>query len=404
MRQTNPYARIAAIVSRIPLDVASREMAAAFRSEIAALERLPGASQDEVLEGVRRSLLRWWRWLVLGAAPPDEEFESLRAWARARAGEGVRLEDLLRAFGIGAQVGWELLRRHARSDEHDVLLDAAGLLMRYVDRLSAVVADTYLAERDLLLSEEERQARDLLERLSRGDAAPLDLRDRELAERLGVTVEAAYAPFVVVLPGQPLRRHAALAARLRRGGWKLAVTDGARVVGLTGASRPLDLAALREGPEVLLATAPAALRGGPLADARRDVAALAEHGCRARLRGLLRAEEHPVELLVARSPGPAARLRARVLGPLATPDHEELLRTLRAFVAHHYDRAATSEALHVHRNTLGYRLRRIERLTGLDLTTARDLACVYLALESDSGPRSGPSPGEPVTPERPPAP
>lgn len=388
MRQVNPYARIAAIVARIPLDVASREMAAAFRSEVAALERLPGASQEDVLEGVRRSLLRWWRWLVLGAAPPDEEFEPLRAWARARAGEGVRLEDLLRVFGIGGQVGWELLRRHARADEQEALLDAAGLLLRYVDRLSAVVADTYMAERDLLLSEEERQARDLLERLGRGDAGPLDLHDQELAERLGVPLEEAWAPFVVVLSGQPLRRHAALAARLRRRGWKLAVTDGARVVGLTAASRPLDLADLGEGPEVLLVTAPAAPRhGGALADAREDVAALAAYGCEAGLRGHLRAEERPVELLLARSPGPAARLRARVLGPLAAPEHEELRRTLRAFVAHHYDRAATSEALHVHRNTLAYRLRRIERLTGLDLTTARDLACVYLAVGLASQPR-----------------
>jgi hypothetical protein len=35
--------------------------------------------------------------------------------------------------------------------------------MRYVDRLSAVVADTYLAEREVLVSEEERHTRDLLD-------------------------------------------------------------------------------------------------------------------------------------------------------------------------------------------------------------------------------------------------
>src|SRR6266571_3938845 len=88
----------------------------------------------------------------------------------------------------------------------------------------------------------------------------------------------------------------------------------------------------------------------------------------------------------------AARLRSRVLEPLAASEHEELLRTLRAFVAHHYDRAATSEALHVHRNTLAYRLRRIERLTGLDLASARDLACVYLALGISAGEVAPPSP------------
>jgi hypothetical protein len=376
----NPYARVAAIVARIGLDLASREMARAFRSEIRALSRLSGASQDDVLEGVQRSLRRWTRWLTTSVAPADEDFDPLREWARTRAGEGVRLEDLLRAFAVGGQVGWDLIRRHARSDETDALLDAAGLLMRYLDRVSAVVADTYLAERDMLVSEEERRTRDLLERL--GGGAPLDPGELELAERLGVTVEPAYAPFAVVLPGRPPRGHAALAARLRRRGWKLTVTDGSRVVGL--ARGPLDVADLGEGPDVLLVVAELTPLG-ELGGAREDVALLAEHGHQAGLRGRVRAEDHLMEILMGRLPGPAARLRARVLGPLADPDHEELLRTLRAFVAHDYDRGATSEALHVHRNTLAYRLRRIEELTGLDLTSARDLACVYLAVGAGGG-------------------
>ena len=46
-------------------------------------------------------------------------------------------------------------------------------------------------------------------------------------------------------------------------------------------------------------------------------------------------------------------------------------------------RARTSRALHVHRNTLGYRLNRIEQLAGLDLARPRDVACVYLALAAE---------------------
>ena len=57
--------------------------------------------------------------------------------------------------------------------------------------------------------------------------------------------------------------------------------------------------------------------------------------------------------------------------------------TVCAFVGHHYDRAAASRALHIHRNTLGYRLHRVERLTGLDLTSPRDLACLYLAVAGE---------------------
>ena len=353
-------------------------MVDAFRSEIPAFERLSGPSQDDIAEGVERNLRRWQRWVETGVVPPDSDFDPLREWARARATEGVRLEDLLRAFGVGRQVAWELIRRHARSDENDALLDAAGLLMRYVDRVSAVVTDTYLAERDALVSEDERRTRNLLDRLSSG--APLDVHELELAERLEVPVEPAYAPFAVVMPGLPPRRHAALAARLRRRGWKLTVTEGGRVVGL--ASKPLELADLEEGSDVLLATAEPTLRG-ELANARDDLVLLAEHGRRAGLRGRLRAEEHLLEILMGRLPGPAAGLRGRVVAPLAGPEHEELLCTLRAFVSHHYDRAATSEALHVHRNTLAYRLRRIEEITGLDLGSARDLACVYLAIGID---------------------
>jgi carbohydrate diacid regulator len=40
------------------------------------------------------------------------------------------------------------------------------------------------------------------------------------------------------------------------------------------------------------------------------------------------------------------------------------------------DRAATSAALGVHRNTLAYRLRRIEELAGIDLNRPRDAAAV----------------------------
>jgi DNA-binding PucR family transcriptional regulator len=54
-------------------------------------------------------------------------------------------------------------------------------------------------------------------------------------------------------------------------------------------------------------------------------------------------------------------------------------------VACRLDRGATSAALHVHRNTLAYRLRRIQELADLDLDDPRDLACVYLATGLEAG-------------------
>ncbi|MFJ8310350.1 MULTISPECIES: helix-turn-helix domain-containing protein [unclassified Streptomyces] len=62
---------------------------------------------------------------------------------------------------------------------------------------------------------------------------------------------------------------------------------------------------------------------------------------------------------------------SRVLGPLARGEgasHRMLLETLEVFLRHNGSWARTAEALHLHVNTVHYRIQRIERLTGRDLT------------------------------------
>ncbi|MYW28530.1 PucR family transcriptional regulator [Streptomyces sp. SID2119] len=58
------------------------------------------------------------------------------------------------------------------------------------------------------------------------------------------------------------------------------------------------------------------------------------------------------------------------LGPLAdatNPSHRMLLETLDTFLAHNGSWARTAEALHLHVNTVHYRIQRVELLTGRDL-------------------------------------
>ncbi|MGO9320809.1 MAG: PucR family transcriptional regulator [Solirubrobacteraceae bacterium] len=377
-RTRDTWAGAGAIVARIPRADAAREIAAEFEKRMLAFEHLSEESRADVLSGLQRTLTRWSLFVSTGVMSPDSDFDPLREWTRARAAEGVRLEDLLRSFGLAHQLGWELLRRYARSDESDVLLELAAPLARYVDQVSVVVTETYLAERELLVSEDERRTRSLLDRLC--VASPLDAADSELADRLGVPVEGAYLPFAVVMPGRPPHSHAALAARLRRGGWRLAVTQSDCVVGLGWT--PLELGDLGEGSEVVLAIGEATPRS-ELAAAREEVILLAEHARRVGLRGRLNAEDHLLEILLGGSPRLAARLRERVLAPLTGEDHGDLALTLQTLLACRLDRTATSAALHVHRNTLAYRLKRIEQIAGLDLSSPRDLACVYAALATD---------------------
>ncbi|MEU6056814.1 helix-turn-helix domain-containing protein [Streptomyces sp. NPDC047097] len=74
---------------------------------------------------------------------------------------------------------------------------------------------------------------------------------------------------------------------------------------------------------------------------------------------------------------------ARTLGPLldeGSPGHGTLLRTLEVFLAHNCSWARTAEALHLHVNTVHYRIRRIQDLTGRDLIRLDHKLDLYAAL------------------------
>ena len=61
---------------------------------------------------------------------------------------------------------------------------------------------------------------------------------------------------------------------------------------------------------------------------------------------------------------------------------DELLATLTAYLESGCDAAATAAHIHVHRDTLYYRLRKAETLTGLDLTRGPDRLTLHLGLLS----------------------
>ncbi|MBI4730121.1 MAG: helix-turn-helix domain-containing protein [Acidobacteria bacterium] len=93
------------------------------------------------------------------------------------------------------------------------------------------------------------------------------------------------------------------------------------------------------------------------------------------------------ELLLARSPRLAALARRRALGPLTEYSGRlgrDFLGTMETLFACGLNRRETAERLHLHPNTLGYRLRRIQEITGLRLDRADDLLLVGLALKSRS--------------------
>lgn len=108
-----------------------------------------------------------------------------------------------------------------------------------------------------------------------------------------------------------------------------------------------------------------------------------------RLDGPARARSLDLLGVVGSAAPPGAQSAAvRFLQPLV--DHDArfgsgLLPTLRAYIAHDGRPGMTAAALHVHRNTLGYRLDQIETKLGVSLSSVAGLASCLLALQLADG-------------------
>ncbi|GAB2665203.1 helix-turn-helix domain-containing protein [Prescottella soli] len=93
--------------------------------------------------------------------------------------------------------------------------------------------------------------------------------------------------------------------------------------------------------------------------------------------GTVRLQDVALEYQLTR-PSAATPLLADLLSPLGS--HPVVLETLESYLDARCDRAAAAAALHVHPNTVAYRLRKVAALTGLDVGTAPDLVRLVAAV------------------------
>ncbi|MGC0374608.1 hypothetical protein RKD28_002124 [Streptomyces sp. SAI-229] len=87
----------------------------------------------------------------------------------------------------------------------------------------------------------------------------------------------------------------------------------------------------------------------------------------------------PYRLLTALSPGAA---HDPAVSPLLSPAHTELARTAEVYLDRAGQAGRTAAELGIHRQTLYYRLSRIEQLTGLDLDDGEDRLLLHMALKA----------------------
>jgi purine catabolism regulator len=95
--------------------------------------------------------------------------------------------------------------------------------------------------------------------------------------------------------------------------------------------------------------------------------------------------DRPAGMLPLHGVEDAERLAQTLLGPLRAYDAEhgsDMLVTLAAFLAHNRSWQKTAAELHVHKQTLVYRIRRTEELSGHRLDRTADVAGLWFALQA----------------------
>lgn len=394
--------------------------------------------RGDITAVVVRAIRSFAQVLRTGQPPTAAQLALTHRSAARRAQEHIPLDAVVGAYFLGAYECLDEVLAEAGPEDLADVLAAQKLLLRYLDAVTASVFAGYIAESQAALGERQSARQALLSALLDGGAA------RQAAERAGmrlperywvVSVAAAphpdeHTPGVDpgIAAGRKLRRMRAELDRWAHGEALSALSpDGG--VALVPAAPAHDTAR-----DTTRDTAPApgatpdttgvhVLTGAgchaPAADSAADCAADFD-----RLAGLLRdmARACGAELTAAAVAAPpqdvagAARLAARIRqvaescgrGPglyrlddvlleyqltLPSPARDrlasllrplegraDLLETLRTFLACGLDRRRTAERLHIHPNTVDYRLRRTSALTGLNAAHGPDLPRLQAAL------------------------
>jgi hypothetical protein len=321
------------------------------------------------------------------AGEPNVCTEAPRATGARRAEAGVPLSALLQAFRVGGRLVWELLVEHADDHAQDALLRCAADVWAVSDDLAAAATAAYRTTSADRARHDQQLRSALLNGLldgQLGDGAQLweSAAALKLPQHGTFVIVAAEcpAPGSEALPGieDLLRRHDVVSA------WRL---DAQQHEGLVVLRPRFDVASLGASlGEVALgrvgvseAYANLEQTASALRQARLACAAATPGS-----RSLVRFDQEPVAVLLVSAPDAAESTARRILGPvlaLADDDRAVTIDTARVWLAAAGSTSTAAERLHLHRNTVRYRLRRLEELTDRSLANPLDLAELHVALE-----------------------
>ncbi|MEU9356720.1 helix-turn-helix domain-containing protein [Streptomyces sp. NPDC048301] len=320
----------------------------------------------------------------------DLDIPAVREVGRRRAGQGVPLAAVLHGFRIGFRHAWSALAGLAAPDDTRTLrelLDRSDTLWRLLDTYSDELRAAYRdRSAELLRTAEAERHRHLGTLLGSETDAGTRLLS---AEALGLARHGGHLVLAVQgeTPGQRAVWEAAIARDGARVLWHIAPGGTAGLVSAAGHGAGTVEAALRSCVTERTARAGVSMPFPRVEDApealRQARIALRAHP--GRLSRPHRYDEDPVASLVAAGGRDARALTATFLRPLdALPpsERELLLGTAAAWFDAAGSAEAAAQALYCHRNTVRYRLRRLEELIGLPLKDPRNAARLQLALHT----------------------
>lgn len=296
-----------------------------------------------------------------GRGPGREVYVEL---GRGEQRVGRTLDSLQAAYRIGARVAWRRIAAAGRRAELEAepLSLLAEAIFAYIDELSADSVEGYA---------DAQAAVEDLRRRRRQELAILLLRDPPTAAAdLAATAQSA----AWQLPGKLAAIACAdddlgaVAGRLPAEAL-VTVLDGTGCILMPDPEGPGRLDQVRRAAsKALLAVGPAtdpseAARSWDLAKALL----LAAQTGAVPGEGMLRAEDHLADLLLAANPHLTSLLATRCLAPLdelTDRARERMRETALAYVRHHGNAVAMATELHIHPQTARYRIARLRDLFG----------------------------------------
>ncbi|MFE3056984.1 PucR family transcriptional regulator [Nocardia sp. NPDC059239] len=373
----------------------SRRMVGHFVETVVPCGTLPGDALRGDVTTITRTCLELAVSMLDGRDIPEKtkRLEDAAAqWAR----EGIPIDTIHHAIHEGFKIGLDLVMAKSTSkytqaagtttpsltaSDFHAMVGGAKLVVELLDRMTAAVSVAYVRELRAVISEHHTAVHTLTSALLGGHSTST------MARECGIEIAESYRVLAVSIPPHPdemnraldsqvvarrkLRRtQAELATRYPDKALSLLSVDGGTILipehGLPDAELDEFIVNLSRAAQVPITAAVTQAAPQQIPAATEQAHELLDMVQRLQLvRGLYRFDDLSLEYQLTR-PGPGRDHLGTLLDPL--DEYPELLQTLQLHISNNLNRQRTARTLHVHTNTVDYRLKRIGRLTGFDPT------------------------------------